>query len=79
MNLFGFSIVRTKTLKTLERKAGQLYLLHAQLAEVDRWFRGWEDIQVIFDYIFTSKYAYISDAREEYARQRNTTVYGEPK
>lgn len=48
-----------------------------RVAEAERWFSGFKDLDVIWDYIYGRRSS-ISEVRDDYARARNTDVYGKP-
>lgn len=73
--MFGFTIVRKEYLAELERQA----MTHCIAVQCHRWFAGWRDLDIIWDYIFrTKQFGGISEAREKYAEARGTDVYGQP-
>ena len=73
MKIFGWSIIRTSELDGYE---GYKFK-RAKLAMARRWFSGWVDLDIIWDYIANDDYfGGIEAAREEYAKVRDTNVYG---
>lgn len=76
MKLFGFSIVRTERLEQLEKCERQIQ----SVLQVHRWFSGWRDLDIIWDYVFTDPYfGTISSCRQKYAKARGTDEYGNEK
>lgn len=74
--MFGFSIIRTSTLKEYEAA----YVKFSKVHELYRWFAGWSDLDIIWDYIYRDTYfGGISEARSKYAKARNTNEYGKEK
>ena len=49
------------------------------LAMVHRWFSGFRDLDIIWDYIYGKRGGSIDSVRYEYAKARGTDVYGKPK
>lgn len=73
MNLFGWSIIRTKDLTVY--KADHVKVM--KLIKCSRWFSGWSDLDIIWRYIFDDvNYGGIELAREDYAKVRGTDEYG---
>jgi len=75
MGLFGLSLISTEELKILQRSYG----IEQRAAQAHRWFSGWKDLDIIWDYIFGQNYKMVfgvEEARKEYAKARNTNVYG---
>jgi hypothetical protein len=75
MEIFGFVIVRKDTFKLFEK----YWYEHDRIIECHRWFSGWEDLDVIWDYLLGKNFAHVGDAREKYADKRKTDVYGDKK
>lgn len=76
MNLFGLSIITTQRLKELEQCEVKIHKFN----QVYRWFAGWRDLDIIWEYLVNDiNFGGIERARENYAIARNTTVYGEAK
>lgn len=44
-----------------------------------RWFSGWKDLDIVWDYLLFKNIKTIERTREEYANARSTSVYGESK
>lgn len=73
--MFGFTIVKKDRLEHLEKTEVKYSKIH----QLYRWFSGWEDLDIIWDYIRSDSYfGGISEARKKYARARKTNVYGGP-
>jgi len=53
----------------------------SKLSNVHRWFSGWKDLDIIWDYVFPTDFYFgsIDSCRDRYASARGTTVYGEVK
>lgn len=72
MSLFGYSIIKTEDLDRYKHRefiVQRIYILQ-------RWFSGWKDLDIIFDYVFNPKGEDISSFRRRYAKARNTDEYG---
>lgn len=75
MTLFGYTLVKTTELKAYKRAAAT----RQKLTEVHRWFSGWTDLDIIWEYLFAETYfGGISSCREKYADARKTNEYGKP-
>lgn len=71
--MFGLSIVRTERLKDLERYE----VKWMKLVQCHRWFAGWRDLDIIWDYIMKDlNFGGIERARKDYAVARKTDEYG---
>lgn len=71
--MFGFSLVKTERLKYLEDAAVKYSKIH----QLHRWFSGWPDLDIIWDYIRSDTYfGGIWEARKQYAKARHTDEYG---
>lgn len=76
MKIFNIHIVSNEEYIELKRRSDAFQ----RLVSVHRWFSGWVDLDIIWEYIFNDTYfGGISDTREKYAKARNTGVYGEKK
>jgi hypothetical protein len=72
MKIFGYVLVPEQEHKELI----ECWHRSHRLAECYRWFSGWKDLDIIWDYISgNSKYG-IEYARCDYAHLRKTDVYG---
>jgi hypothetical protein len=75
VSLFRWTIIPKKELERLrhfEAKAARFW-------EVHRWFSGWKDLNIIWEYIFNDTYfGGIEEARKKYAEARDTDVYNSP-
>ncbi len=72
--IFGITFITTKRLRELEKKERQIQTL----VQIHRWFSGWRDLDIIWDYIFAETYfGSISSCRSDYAKARGTNAYGE--
>ena len=75
MTLFGFAIVSKKRLERLEC----LEVKVAKFYQVHRWFSGWKDLDIIWDYLIQdTNFGGIEMARKDYAEARRTDEYGKP-
>ena len=75
MNIFGWSIVRTETLKEYEARS----ISYFRLVECFRWFSGCSVLDIVWDYVFVSdNIESIERTRNKYAKARNTDEYGNP-
>lgn len=73
--MFGYTIISKKRLKDLETH--ELQILYVW--QVHRWFAGWKDLDIIWDWVFSKRdFGGISGARSEYAKARGTDEYGSP-
>ena len=73
--MFGLSIVRTEELNRLKKNDRRIQTL----MHVHRWFAGWRDLDIIWDYILSGTYfGGISSCRSKYAEARGTDEYGKP-
>lgn len=74
--MFGWTLIRKSELKDLQKCQIQI----STLVQVHRWFSGWRDLDIIWDYIFAETYfGSIGSAREKYAKARGTDEYGQVK
>lgn len=72
MNIFGWTLIRTSEYEELSGLEIRASVLH-------RWFAGWQDLEVIWGYLFKPNSGWcISQARREYAEARRTDEYGKP-
>ena len=73
MKLFNLRIISESEYKELRRS----HNIQSTLVNVHRWFSGWKDLDIIWNYVFAETYfGDISMAREKYASARGTDVYG---
>lgn len=73
MKLFGWRIISEERYRYYEKCAAT----HSAAAYCHRWFSGWKDLDIIWDYIFGNQVSGgIEQARKDYAKARGTTVYG---
>ena len=49
------------------------------LAMVHRWFSGFRDLDIIWNYVYGKRSGSIDSVRYDYAKARGTDVYGKPK
>ncbi len=76
MSVFGLSLVSTKELKRLQRQDTRVQ----SLLNIHRWFAGWRDLDIIWDYVFAETYyGSIGSCRDKYAEARGTNEYGRLK
>lgn len=74
--MFGWTLIRKEDLKVYERA----YATHNKVVQVHRWFSGWKDLDIIWDYVLEFPHHHnIEDARNKYSSARNTNEYGVPK
>jgi len=72
--MISFRIISTKRLKHLE----SLEVKVAKFWQVHRWFSGWKDLDIIWDYLIKdTNYGGIEKARNDYAAARQTNEYGQ--
>jgi hypothetical protein len=77
MSLFGYTLIKKDYLDFLKEQHKQVVVAH----EAAAWFSGWKDLNIIWALIFkgdTSPFA-LHEARDEYAKQRGTDVYGKQR
>jgi hypothetical protein len=71
--MFGWSLVRTKDYEELLMQRHRTSLVY-------RWFVGWKDLDIIWDYVMgRTFYKTIEHTRGLYAQARGTDEYGNPK
>ena len=75
------SVAWAVTLDYIDRRssAARNEEIIASLAAVYRWFSGFRDLDIIWDYIYGKRGGSIDSVRYEYAKARGTDVYGKPK
>lgn len=74
--MFGWTIIHKSELEVLKTCA----MRNQKLNQVERWFSGWRDLDIIWKYIFEEiNYGGIERARKDYAEARGTDEYGKPK
>lgn len=49
-----------------------------RIVECRRWFGGFHDLDMIWEYLLEGDLRRIDQLRDRYARARNTSVYGDP-
>lgn len=75
MKILGFRIIREERFKRLE----YLEIKVQKFWQVHRWFAGWRDLDIIWDYLTQDiNHGGIEYARKCYARARGTDEYGKP-
>lgn len=71
--MIPFRIVSVKRLKYLE----QLEVKQIKFWQIHRWFAGWRDLDIIWDYLIKdTNFGGIERARQDYAKARGTDEYG---
>jgi len=76
--MFGYTLIKKDRLRILEQNSRAM----DRLVQVVDWFSGWEDLRIIWKYIFMPDGMHIggiSRCREDYAKERGTNEYGKPK
>lgn len=74
--MFGYTLISKEELKEL-RKA---YDVRTKVVQCHRWFSGWKDLDIIWDYILSPMtFGGVDNARDRYAGARGTDVYGKEK
>ena len=74
--MFGWTLIKKKELAEWQR----FYMTHQKAVQCHRWFSGWKDLDIIWDYLLEFPYhCSIEDARNQYAKARNTNEYGDSK
>lgn len=72
--MLGYTLIRKSELAYLKRSSAMVQTL----INCHRWFSGWKDLDIIWDYIFSETYfGGIETARKKYADARGTDVYGD--
>ena len=76
--IVAVSVVWAVTLDYIDRRsrAARNEEIIASLAAVYRWFSGFRDLDIIWDYIYGKRGGSIDLLRSDYAKLRNTDVYG---
>jgi hypothetical protein len=75
MKLLGLRIISESHYQELEKQS----IAFSTMVQCHRWFSGWRDLDIIWDYIFGNRnFGGISEARRDYAKARNTDDYGKP-
>jgi hypothetical protein len=69
--MFGWSLVRTSEYEELLQRDSSQALIY-------RWFAGWRDLDIIWDYINCKNQFTIEHTRRLYAEARGTDEYGKP-
>lgn len=73
MRIGKYTIIKTSELNKLQVKELKLTQLH-------RWFSGWKDLDIIWDYVNSEVYfGSIDTCRDKYAEERGTDVYGQAR
>jgi hypothetical protein len=73
--MFGWTLIRKEEKAELEKH----YFTRMRVIECHRWFSGWKDLDIIWDYLMTPTYfGSIGSARYKYAVARGTNEYGAP-
>lgn len=76
MKIFKLRIVTEAEYQELRKT----FTKYHKMIECYRWFSGWKDLDIIWDYIRNDvNYGGIEGARKKYAEARGTDVYGEKK
>ncbi len=70
--MFGWRLIRKEHLSDLE----EYHQLASRFSEASRYFSGWRDLDIIWEFISGRKRRYIVDVRREYAQLRGTDEYG---
>lgn len=73
MAFLGFVLVSKRDYEILT----ECRMKNSKIHECRRWFAGWIDLDVIWDYLLGDGFAHVEDARKEYAAKRKTDVYGQ--
>jgi len=73
--MFGWTLIRKSELRQLEESR----VVASGVVQCHRWFSGWEDLDIIWDYLLSFQVSGgIHEAREAYAKARGTDCYGKP-
>ena len=77
--VIAVSVAWAVTLDYIDRRsrAARNEEIIASLAAVYRWFSGFRDLDIIWDYIYGKRGGSIDLLPSYYAKLRNTDVYGE--
>lgn len=70
MRIGKYTIIKTEELRKLQVR-------DLKLNQVIRWFSGWKDLDIIWDFIGSETYyGSIDSCRSKYAKERGTDEYG---
>lgn len=73
--MFGWTLICREEKEYLELCA----VKYQKVVSCHRWFAGWKDLDIIWDYIMQdTNFGGIDRAREDYAIARETDRYGKP-
>lgn len=73
---FKLKIINKETYAYFEKAS----VTHQSVIQCHRWFSGWKDLDIIWDYILSETYfGSISSCRDKYAIARGTDEYGNKK
>ena len=71
--MFGWKIIRDEEYQILKRS----YFVSQKVINCHRWFSGWKDLDIIWEYLLSETYfGSIDSCRSKYADARKTDVYG---
>ena len=71
--MFGWKIIRDEEYQILKRS----YFVSQKVINCRRWFSGWKDLDIIWEYLLSETYfGSIDSCRDKYAKARKTDVYG---
>ena len=71
--MFGWKIIRDEEYRILKRS----YFVSQRVVNCQRWFSGWKDLDIIWEYILSENYfGNVGSCRDKYAKARKTDAYG---
>lgn len=71
--MMGWALIRKSEFKEYKR----CHAVYQRVVGCHRWFSGWKDLDIIWNYLFTETYyGDIGSARDKYADARHTDEYG---
>lgn len=78
--IFAASIAWSVTLEYIHSRsvAKRHEEIANNLAMVHRWFSGFRDLDIIWDYVYGKSGRSIDSVRYDYAKTQGTDVYGKP-
>ncbi len=69
--MFGYNIVKTEDWE-------KYYTAYWRVKDLHRWLSGFDDLDVVWEWLLSGDYRRIDVIRNEYAKARGTDVYGCP-
>lgn len=72
--MFGYTLIKKAELEAYQKG----YFVKLKVLECHRWFSGWKDLDVIWDYLLGKGFGGVDYTRMMYAKERKTDEYGKP-